>query len=942
MLTRARLRSQRVRHISTIGVGAVAIATLGALSIISAATSNKIIEYSLAEVGAGNNALTVNTSQIIPDANNYQSSNQYLESALQPISSGALIHEAIFTELTDPHGVRFSLGAAPELHNIVTLTSGRWPTNCSATACEVLAISDVSDFKQSLPRPENIGIDIVGSASLTNGQYFAGTLKPPAGTTLLLSPDMTGIPHLPHFANVHGVDAWVSQLNMKSLLSNGVEKYSAEVVGFEDKLAIDQPNMILTWPQDQLSNAGDLIDQSKKKIALLGFVIASLLLAFVFLSSLRFRKNDQDFRGSLSRIGTPKKALLLELFFETIIPALLAAVLSLILSLVARTALGQAGYSASIHTLFANEWTYLLIVSSWVSLTLAISTYKERSYQRATTVFFLISLISFAGFLWASHEHELKFLGLPIAYALIPALLGAAACSLTVRMFRSHLPPTFIVLKEYLPIWRGITAMVSLACILLSASLALDSGINVDVNTQSRNQVPLDIDIKTGSELVKPFDLASLREYSALVAGSKAFPVLRTGASINGTGAVADSVSLVGVPTQALPLVDKSLHTYSAVEASLPHSIDHAINIGSSKTLTVSVAGIPQVAEILGWFITPRGVRLSEPFAAGIQSRSLTLPGLVPAGSSLFALEIQESSNYLSRRLHANGEGDYSVPLIKGVGEISGISLDGNKAAFDPHLWHSSKFQYILDGNSVVLTPNQLAGIPNVITDDATAALAQNGRLLLNLGGNDYIQVHVAKSLKLFPSAGYRFIVMDLAQMQEVIDAKNPGATTPIELWVSTPDSAEYIHILRSPKFAALEAASRVEIATELRSDPNRSGLVISYRITLGFALLLALLVFITSIPLLKREGGRVFSYLESNGAMPDHIRRAIRVPAVLAIISGELIGLGIGIAISARYISTSIPFLSISLFSFAYLAVGISTALAITTRYFREENLVL
>jgi len=939
MLTRARLRSQKLRHISTIGVVAVAIATLSMLSVVSAATSNKIIEYSLAELGVGNSALTINTSQIITDERNYQSSNTYLEKAVRPVSGGQVIHEAIFSELTDPHGVRFFLGATPELRAVVKLSSGRWPHNCTASACEVLAISNTA---QLVPRPANIGITIVGTASVTNPEYFAGTIKPPAGTMLLISPDMTGIPHLPHFTNVHGVDAWVTQLKMKSLLGVGVDKYSAQVVGFEDQLAIDEPNMILTWPQDQISSAGDLVDQSKKKIALLGFVIASLLLSFAFLSSTRFRRNDQHFRAALSRIGTPKRVLLWELFLETAIPIACALSIASILSLAIWKTLANIGYETPIHVLYAGGWRYLLVTVSCVALCTAMSTFKERSYHRASALSLIIAIISFSGFLWISQERELKFLGLPFAYALIPALFSIGICALMVRLMKNKLPPTFIILKEYLPIWRGITGMVALACILLSAALSLDSGINVDVSTESHNQVPLDVDIRTGSDLVKPLDLASAETFSSLVQGSKAYPVLRTGASINGTGAVADSVSLVGVPLQALPSVNRTLNTYLVKEDAQLKPADLEINVGAGKKLTVTFSGIPPVADILVWFSTPTGVRMSEIFGAGIDSRSMLLSGVIPPGSSLIALEIQENSNYLSRRLHANGEGDYSVPLIKGIGNITGISIDGKPTSFDPSAWGASHFKFILDGNSVVITATKLARIPDVIADDETAALSHDGKLLLNLGGNNYVQVHVAKSLKAFPGAGDRFIVMDLPEMQDLIGAKDPGATTPIELWVSTPHPAQYMQQLQSPKFSELQSVSRVALASELRSNPSRSGLVVSYRIAFGFALLLALLVFITSLPLIYREGSLVFNYLEGNGTKPNRIKAAIRIPAILAIICGEIIGGGIGVGISLRYISSSIPVFNLLIINLAFLAVSTAASLALTSRYFREENLVL
>ena len=73
-------------------------------------------------------------------------------------------------------------------------------------------------------------------------------------------------------------------------------------------------------------------------------------------------------------------------------------------------------------------------------------------------------------------------------------------------------------------------------------------------------------------------------------------------------------------------------------------------------------------------------------------------------------------------------------------------------------------------------------------------------------------------------------------------------------------------------------------------------------------ALFVALLIVLSALPLLYREGRRAFFYLETVGAPPSQLRSAMRTSQRTAALTGLAIGGVLGLAIGRIFISSSIP----------------------------------
>ena len=937
-LTVARTRHSYLKVATTAFAVTFASLSLLAFQGITYSTSNLLVSYSLNNLPHGEENITINSSQAIASPEKYSSIDSYLTKNLQGISAGSLAREVIYTQLSDPHGIRFYLGAGDGLSSSIKVTSGRLPSSCSADNCEVIQIGRSAG---GVPRPEAFKLHIVGTGEITDPLLFSGTMGPAAGSSLLLADGIRSVQNLPTFANSHAADAWVGKIDLGAVNAHGADAYIAKVVAFEDQLSIDYPDLIVTWPQDALSQASSDATSFKDKTILLKFAIVTLLLGYLAIVSFRQRKDHQRFRESLSRIGTPKAVINQELFLESLLPVTGGVLIGLVLSPLLPSLLKAFSYRTGYSQLFAGSASLLSVALAAFALIFAITVIGDRAWQRERTVFFILAAASFAGYLYFTHSNDSRYLLLPFVYLGVPVLGVLLGLRLITSWWAKRKRQTFVILKEFFSLWHGVGATIALATLLAMATLSFGSGVSAQAIASAHDLVPLDVALKTGSDLIKPLDLAGVDGYSGLIAGSRAFGVLRTGTSARGASAVSDSISLIGTDPQAVSSLIPGWGNFTKSLAFAGSSKSYGLPLGKAKVLTVELAGIPPEIDASAWFINSQGEHQSLTFAGTGLSRTISLRNQLSANSTLVAFEFAESSNYLSRRLHANGEGDYSVPQIKGVGSITSLKFDGVAQVLPSTAWGNQNFAYDFDGQSLYIQPKRDGGIPSVIVDPATAALAYNGLLTLSGAKNTYFQVKVGKVVSHFPSAGDRFVVMSLNQMQSELGAADLGSIDPIEVWVSTPDSDGYVKKLESGGFGGLVIQSSKALESEFRSNPNDQGILSAYKIALLFALFVALLVTLSALPLVYREGRQTLFYLETVGSTPGELRSGLRSSLRLASLAGLLLGGILGIVVGRVYISSSLPILEQVILLFVVLGSVEAIGFLFTRRLFTEDELV-
>ena len=905
---------------------------------ITFSTSNSLVAHSLKNLNRGEENITINSSQVITLASKYSDIDTYLEKKFRGIGSGSLTREVVYTQLTDPHGIRFYLGASTNLSGDVKLLSGRFPSICSPQNCEVIQIGNSAG---GVPKPDSFNAHIVGRGIVTNPLLFTGTMRIDIGNSLLLADGISAVKSIPRFMSSHATDAWVGKIDLGAVNSHGADAYIAKVVAFEDQLSIDFPDLIVTWPQDALSQASSDATSFKDKTILLKFAIVTLLLGFLAIVSFRQRRDHQRFRESLSRIGTPKSVINQELFLESLLPVTGGVLIGLALSPLLPPLLKAFSYRTGHSQLFNGSASLLTVALAAFALIFAITVFGDRAWKRERIGFFILAAASFAGYLYLTRANDSRYLLLPFAYLGVPVLGVLLGLRIITSWWAKRKRQTFVILKEFFSLWHGVGATIALATLLAMATLSFGSGVSAQAIASAHDLVPLDVALKTGSDLIKPLDLAGVDGYSNLIAGSHAFGVLRTGTSARGVSAVSDSLSLIGTDPQAVSSLIPGLGNFTKSSAFAGSTKSFGIPVGNAKVLSVELKGIPPEIDVSAWFINSHGEHQSLTFAGTGLTRTLSIGNQLSANSTLVAFEFAESSNYLSRRLHANGEGDYSVPQIKGVGSITSLKFDGVAQALPSTVWGNQNFAYDFDGQSLYIQPKRDGGIPSVIVDPATAALASNGLLTLSGAKNTYFQVRVGKVVSHFPSAGDRFVVMSLNQMQSELGAADLGSIDPIEVWVSTPDSDAYVKKLQGGGFGRLVIQSSKALESQFRSNPNDQGILSAYKIALLFALFVALLVTLSALPLVYREGRQTLFYLETVGSTPAELRSGLRSSLRLASLAGLLLGGILGIVVGRVYISSSLPILEQVILLLVVLGSIEAIGLLFTRRLFTEDELV-
>ena len=935
----ARLRKYPLRTFSIAISVTLALLTLLALQGISYSTSNSLVSYSLAQLPAGDRTLTITSSQIISSTDQLSALGDYLPKRLSGLITGGITREFLYSQISDPHGVGFHLAGVDNLASSITLTSGRLPKKCQPDWCEAV---QVGGSKNSTPSSESLGLVIVGTGNFNDSQLFTGPLAVNDGAPILVVDGASLAGSLKYFSSLQGTNAWVAQMNLGRIAKSGATSYINSILAFENQLSIDHSELDLTWPQDALGTASDQSGNISDKFILLDFVVGALLVAFLILFSFRYRRDHLQFRAGLSRIGTPKKTLTLELIVEYAAPLLLGLLLSGLLSLFVSASLSLFNFHADLDHIYHGWANDLVLVLACLFLVIGSAILGDKAWRRQTWIPIFLGLALIADYLIQSGAHEKRFWFIPFSYTLIPAVGSYLLLRALSSFWRRKSSHTYVLFREHLSMWQGVAAILTLASILAVIALSFDSGISQKVIQQSRDQVPLDVSLRTGPALIRPLDLGGTRDYEKLLSGTAAYPILRSGTGIRNQNVVSDTLSLIGIPPGALKsMSDASLRKLSSTLTPERPTSEVGVDIGFAKKLTVQLSNIPKQVDLLAWFRTPNGPHVSVMLSSTGNSRVLTFPRQVPSHSLIVAFEFRESSDYLSRRLHAMGEGSFAVPMLKGTGSISSVALDGKIQNLPNNLWGLKDFPYAFNGGGLYIGPHSVIGIPSVIVDPVTASLASDHLLTLTGAGQSYFQVRIGAVAPSFPSAGDRFVIMNLEQLQSELAQSDLGSIDPIELWVSTPNSDTYLKNLDASKLQGLLIQSRSNLERELKSDPINVGLNGSYRLSLFFSLLLAIFMYATALPLLYREGADILFQMEASGVGPRRLRRSLRASLRFTVSIGVLLGSAIGLLIGHYFISDSTPFALIAVTLAITLLLSEIGGFLFTRRFFSESTMV-
>ncbi|MGB9377655.1 MAG: hypothetical protein WCB04_09095, partial [Mycobacteriales bacterium] len=281
VLARARARAG-LWALVALGVAiATAVPMFAAASTVVA--SSGALEHALADLPAGRRSLTVSYNGDLAGPALVKA-DRAVRSEAARLSQVAPLRQVAFRRLSNGRGDEFTLAAADGLERAVRLRSGRLPSSCTPTRCEVVQVG-----RQPAPAVASLGLVIVGRVDRTNPLLLSGTFEPSAGAPILLGANTEQAAALQVLALFQRSWGWVTPLDLSLVRRLGVESYLSRENDVADALDRAAPGLVVTAPADVLRAEDDRARRSGSRFALLGGTSAALVLGLAVVAAVSVR-----------------------------------------------------------------------------------------------------------------------------------------------------------------------------------------------------------------------------------------------------------------------------------------------------------------------------------------------------------------------------------------------------------------------------------------------------------------------------------------------------------------------------------------------------------------------------------------------------------------------------------------------------------------------------
>src|SRR5439155_736078 len=175
--------------------------------------------------------------------------------------------------------------------------------------------------------------------------------------------------------------------------------------------------------------------------------------------------------------------------------------------------------------------------------------------------------------------------------------------------------------------------------------------------------------------------------------------------------------------------------------------------------------------------------------------------------------------------------------------------------------------------------PTDGQALPAVVSPRLGAIVGRNGVFGVNVAGQS-VRFRALAVARRFPSATSQdttdFVVADRDALVTALNAAQPGAGFPTELWLDS-RQAGLAERLRRPPFDVLSVASRAGLERQLRRDPVARAAVAMLEVAAVTALVLALVGLGLGVVSERRDEAADLFDLEAQGLAPASLRRQLR-----------------------------------------------------------------
>jgi hypothetical protein len=828
---------------------------------------------------------------------------------------------------------------ADDLPRYVDLVSGRMPTRCVPTHCEVLRLEGTGP----IPSTHNLNLIEVGRATLKPGTPFAPFVLPappteqvaravryhtPQPSPVVIANGVEGLSHNTELETFYRSYGWFLPVGNGEVHPWAVGSFQRKVQQLTSTLEANDDEFQVDAPSDTLTTAADQSDVAARRLLLLGGEGGALLIAFTVLAAAALRRDISDARRRLTWFGARRWQVELFTLAESVAVATAATVAGWVLGgaiaagiaahagspagqVVSHALLSAAGLGAAVGVAVAAG---LLLYATVRAPAVQVSRFALTPIDMAAIGAIGIVLVGWArGSVGAS---QLSGGGGTSAFLLlVPALIVFAAAVVSARV----LAPALRALGR-----AGRRGPISLR--LAAASLARNPGHAAIAATFLVASLGLALfAVAYRSTLLHgqtdeanyavPADYVLTEDFSQLVPvlhGAQQLDAPTTQISrLSGNVPSGATFGYVALPASALPKIGGWRSDFSSTSRSdlaqalapTPAALrTDALPPGRSFSLPVTNLTGDDIG-IRAFFRSRLGDYVAVSLGHTKAKSHVVLHGRVPfRHATLAQLHFDILNN---GRITANA-GTGIQPSAKGSLTFGTPTIDGKPVERAFAGWvgtggvsgKAADLGYVLtpDLNGVFRPLQSTDGhpLPVLVTPGIARAAGPHGIVPLDIEG-ETIAGRVVGVVQRFPSIVGDAVVADLGQSSTRLDTRSPGLGIPDELWVTSKTA---------PATPELTVASRADTLARLQSDPLARGALLTLAGTAAVSLLLALIGLVLSVVGdVRDERGELFD-LEAQGASPATIRTHLRLRAALVAAFGVAGGIALGAILSALVIS--------------------------------------
>ncbi|HEV8460277.1 MAG TPA: FtsX-like permease family protein [Gaiellaceae bacterium] len=848
----------------------------------------------------------------------------------EPPAAAMLFREASI------QGRLVNLRAANDLNRWVKLISGRLPSVCVPSHCEVLRLNG----KGPIPSTKALNLIEVGRAALKPDAPFAAFVLPtppteqvaravryhtPQPSPVVIANGVAGLSKTTELETFYRSYAWFVPFGSADVHPWAIGAFTKKV----DQLAADveagSDEFQVTAPTDTLATAASSSRVAARRLLLLGGEGGALLLAFTILAAAALRRDVTDARRRLVWFGARRWQVELFTLVESCALAVAGTIAGWVLGgAVAAVIASRAGSPAGdviTHALLSGSGIATglgLALAAGLLLYLVVRAPGVQLGRMAFTPLDAAAIGALAIVVvgWARGSVGASQLsggnGTSAFLLLVPALIVFAVAVLVARL----LAPTLRAIGR-----AGRRGPISLR--LAAASLARNPGHAAIAATFLVASLGLALfAVAYRSTLLNgqrdeaayavPADYLISEDLSQLVPvlhGAQNLPATPMPAlRLSGNVPSGTTFSFLALPGRSLDRVHGWRNDFASSSPTTlgtkltPRPATQAlVTLPRGRQFTLPVTATGDNIGIRAFFRSPLGDYVAVGLGHTKAGHTVLLHARIPfrrAALAQFRFDILNNGRTTANagtgiQPSAKGTLVFGTPRVNGrpIGFTNWIGTGGAGGT-------AKKIGYVLTPDRVgsfrPKQPTDGFALPVLATPAVAASAGPNGIVALNVEGEP-VAARVVGVVQRFPSIVGDAVVADLQQAATRLDTSSPGLGTTDELWLnsSTP-----------PRVPQVTVESHAAVLAQLRDDPLARGALLTLAGTAIVALLLALVGLVLAVVAdVRDDRGELFD-LEAQGAAPATIRAHLRLRALLVASFGILGGLVLGAILSALVIS--------------------------------------